>query len=76
MSSQTTTEYELQVSYNDRDWDKLDFSFEHLSPYDLKKEMKDRKKQHKAKNRKVIHYRFISFDSANRENTINVEWQV
>jgi hypothetical protein len=76
MSSQTNIEYELQVSYNDRDWDKLDFIFEHLSSYDLKKEMKDRKKQHKAKNRKIIHYRFISFDSANREDTTSVEWQV
>ena len=76
MSSQTSIEYELQVSYNDRDWDKLDFIFEYLSSYDLKKEMKDRKKQYKAKNRKIIHYRFISFDPANREDTTSVEWQV
>ena len=76
MSNQPNIEYELQVSYNDRDWEQLDFTFENLSSYDLKKEMKDRKKQYKAKHRKFIYYRFISFDSANREDTINIEWQV
>jgi hypothetical protein len=76
MSSQNDIEYELQVSNNDRDWEQLDFDFAGLSPYDLKKEMKERKKQHKAKYRKNIHYRFISFDAANREETTSVEWQV
>ena len=76
MSSQNNLEYELQVSHNDREWDSLDFNFENLSSYDLKKEMKDRKKQHKAKNRKIIYYRYVSFDPSNREDTLSVEWQV